>query len=487
MKKFGAEKASARAPCSSASRSSPSPFPRCRRRPCPSRSSWSRRASSRCRRKCRDHPPDRARPALRHLGHHGDSLRRRGPAIAGAVRRLGWAATFRSCSRAAPCCSSAWPATSSGAAAAPPRTTGRPLTSAIIGTWRGSRAGSPGWERQLWWWPAPWPGASSASGSWPGGTGSPTTSASTRRSSARSRRTTRTPSRATSSSRPPSARCCAPSIPTRTSWRRRSTAASRSARRARTTASASPCSRSTGTSPWSRRSKARRPHRLGIRAGDVISKIEAEDARGMAIDDAVKRLRGPKGTPVHITIVRQGYDTPARVHRPPRRDPAALRALLLHGLEEDGVRPAHRLQRDDGLPARRGPPTARTSWRRRCSALTQQGATSMILDIRDNPGGLLDQAFAVSNLFLKKGQMVVFTRGRTKRDETNYITETESPFVDHAPDRAHLEAQRERLGDRGRRHPGPRPRPASWGRRPSARAWSRRSCRCATCAATPWP
>jgi carboxyl-terminal processing protease len=61
--------------------------------------------------------------------------------------------------------------------------------------------------------------------------------------------------------------------------------------------------------------------------------------------------------------------------------------------------------------------------------LTQQGATSMILDIRDNPGGLLDQAFAVSNLFLKKGQMVVFTRGRTKRDETSYVTEEESKFA----------------------------------------------------------
>jgi carboxyl-terminal processing protease len=51
-------------------------------------------------------------------------------------------------------------------------------------------------------------------------------------------------------------------------------------------------------------------HRLGIRAGDVISKIEEEDARGMTIDDAVKRLRGPKGTPVRISIVRQGYDQP---------------------------------------------------------------------------------------------------------------------------------------------------------------------------------
>jgi carboxyl-terminal processing protease len=61
--------------------------------------------------------------------------------------------------------------------------------------------------------------------------------------------------------------------------------------------------------------------------------------------------------------------------------------------------------------------------------LVKSGATSVVLDIRDNPGGLLDQAFAVSNLFLKKGQLVVFTRGRTKRDESNYITETESPYV----------------------------------------------------------
>ena len=95
-------------------------------------------------------------------------------------------------------------------------------------------------------------------------------------------------------------------------------------------------------------------HRLGIRAGDVISRIEDEDARGMSIDDAVKRLRGPKGTPVRITIVRQGYDRAARVHRDPRRDPAALGALLLHGQPERGLRPADGLQRDHRLPAGRG-------------------------------------------------------------------------------------------------------------------------------------
>jgi carboxyl-terminal processing protease len=61
-------------------------------------------------------------------------------------------------------------------------------------------------------------------------------------------------------------------------------------------------------------------------------------------------------------------------------------------------------------------------------SLQKSGATSILLDIRDNPGGLLDQAFAVSNLFLKKGQLVVFTRGRTRRDESNYVTESDSPF-----------------------------------------------------------
>ena len=101
--------------------------------------------------------------------------------------------------------------------------------------------------------------------------------------------------------------------------------------------------------------------------------------------------------------------------------------------------------KNDGLhpPARtstRPPPAARAS-RDDCerelekalaALLKSRAPRSVILDIRDNPGGLLDQAFAVSNLFLKKGQLVVFTRGRTRRDESNYITEAESPFADAA-------------------------------------------------------
>ncbi|MGI9628663.1 MAG: S41 family peptidase, partial [Longimicrobiales bacterium] len=169
-------------------------------------------------------------------------------------------------------------------------------------------------------------------------------------------------------------------------------------------------------------------HRLGIRAGDIISVIEDEDARGMSIDDAVKRLRGPKGTPVRITIVREGYDEPLSftvirdaipLHSVPyafKVSPSVGYIRLTDFNETTACRPG---EGDD----------CERELEQALSSLQAQGATAFVLDIRDNPGGLLDQAFAVSNLFLKKGQLVVFTRGRSRRDESNYITETESPWV----------------------------------------------------------
>ena len=170
-------------------------------------------------------------------------------------------------------------------------------------------------------------------------------------------------------------------------------------------------------------------HRLGIRAGDVISKIEGEDARGMSIDDAVKRLKGPKGTPVRITVVREDYDEPLEF--------TVIRdEILLHAVPYFFMASANtgyiRLQDFNETTACR-PNEGKDcehDLERAVRALLDKGATSLILDIRDNPGGLLDQAFAVSNRFLRKGQLVVFTRGRTRRDESSYVTEGESRFAD---------------------------------------------------------
>jgi carboxyl-terminal processing protease len=168
-------------------------------------------------------------------------------------------------------------------------------------------------------------------------------------------------------------------------------------------------------------------HRLGIRAGDIISKIEGEDARGMSIDDAVKRLRGPKGTPVHITIVRQGYDEPLEFTV--IRDAIALHSVPYYFMANRSVGYVRLTDFNETTACRPGEENCERELEKALRELQKDGAKAFVLDIRDNPGGLLDQAFAVSNLFLKKGQLVVFTRGRTRRDESNYITEEESPWV----------------------------------------------------------
>jgi len=170
-------------------------------------------------------------------------------------------------------------------------------------------------------------------------------------------------------------------------------------------------------------------HRLGIRAGDVISKIEGEDARGMSIDDAVKRLRGPKGSPVHITITRPGYDAP--IEFTVIRDEIPLHAVPYFFMAAPKAGYIRLQDFNETTACRPGDGKAcEKELEKALRVLREKGATSVIVDIRDNPGGLLDQAIAVSNLFLAKGQLVVYTRGRTKRDESNYITETESPYSD---------------------------------------------------------
>jgi carboxyl-terminal processing protease len=168
-------------------------------------------------------------------------------------------------------------------------------------------------------------------------------------------------------------------------------------------------------------------HRLGIRAGDVISKIEGEDARGLSIDDAVKKLRGPKGSAVKVTIVRQGYDEPLEFTV--IRDAIPLHSVPYSFMVSKDVGYIRLTDFNETTACRPGEgDDCERELEKALSDLRKEGARSFILDIRDNPGGLLDQAFAVSNLFLKKGQLVVFTRGRSRRDESNYITESDSPW-----------------------------------------------------------
>ena len=150
-------------------------------------------------------------------------------------------------------------------------------------------------------------------------------------------------------------------------------------------------------------------YRTGIRRGDVIERIEGEDATGITSDEAVKRLRGPKGSTVVVSIRRRGYDEliDLEVERDEIRIPTIQGAFMI----------------DDTIGYVRLRDFSETSSRELREALRELdelGMERLLLDIRDNPGGPLDQAIRVSNEFLPKGDLIVYTRGRVQNSDQDY-------------------------------------------------------------------
>ena len=143
--------------------------------------------------------------------------------------------------------------------------------------------------------------------------------------------------------------------------------------------------------------------RLGIRAGDIIQKIEGEPTDGLAIDEAVSRLKGPKDTQVRITILRAGLDEPLEL--------TVTRAEI----PQTTVRYSYMIEPGTGYLAisdfsrSTGDEVARA-----LEKLRGQGMKRLLLDLRNNGGGLLDQAVDVADQFLPKGSTIVETRGRIR-------------------------------------------------------------------------
>ena len=132
-------------------------------------------------------------------------------------------------------------------------------------------------------------------------------------------------------------------------------------------------------------------YRLGIRSGDIISKIEGQETRGWVLDDAVKLLRGPKGSEVTVTITRAGYDSTLDF------------TIVRDKIELKSVPYAFKLDDKTGyLRISDFTETTATELHENLVKLQMEVIDGLILDLRDNPGGLLDQAVAVSNKFLEK-------------------------------------------------------------------------------------
>ena len=140
--------------------------------------------------------------------------------------------------------------------------------------------------------------------------------------------------------------------------------------------------------------------RAGILAGDQIVLVEGESTKDMTLIEAVKKLRGPEGSEVTIGVMRPGFTEP--------RDFTIVRAII----KIKSVRWT-RLPEDVGyIKVRSFQKTTVNEVKEAIRELESQGMGSLVLDLRNNPGGLLDQAISVSELFLEDGKLIVYTRGR---------------------------------------------------------------------------
>lgn len=160
-------------------------------------------------------------------------------------------------------------------------------------------------------------------------------------------------------------------------------------------------------------------HRKGIRRGDVIARILGESAKGWTSEQAVAKLRGPKGTTVDISIRRPGYDQllDLTIERDEINIPTILGAFMTSA--NTGY-----------IRLRDFSETTDRDLGRALLDLRGKGMKRLVLDLRDNPGGPLDQAIKVSNRFLPKGARIVYTRGRVPNSDQDYRATEESEFTD---------------------------------------------------------
>ena len=150
--------------------------------------------------------------------------------------------------------------------------------------------------------------------------------------------------------------------------------------------------------------------RMGLRAGDVITHIEGESTEGININEAVRRLKGPKGTKVTITLARPGMTDSIEV------------TIERDEIPQVSVRYAYMISPETGYLSiddfNRG--TAHEV-REAIARLREQGMQRLLVDLRRNGGGLLDQAIAVVEQFVPDGAKIVETRGRTRDSEQKYF------------------------------------------------------------------
>lgn len=149
--------------------------------------------------------------------------------------------------------------------------------------------------------------------------------------------------------------------------------------------------------------------RAGLRSGDRIVEVEGESTEGWSDDDAVAVLRGRRGEPVTIRIGRRGVEEPIEF------------TLVREEIHVNSVRTAYMIEPQVGYAKLDVfSETSTTELRQALARLRSEGMRGIILDLRANPGGLLDQGVSVTDLFIESGKPIVETRARDPRQNITY-------------------------------------------------------------------
>src|SRR5688500_15754220 len=147
----------------------------------------------------------------------------------------------------------------------------------------------------------------------------------------------------------------------------------------------------------------------GIRRGDVIAVVEGVSTKGWTTEQTVAKLKGPKGTFVNIGVRRKGFDRvlEMRVMRDQVSIPSLSASFMIDSTTGYvGITDfAEHTDEDLGDAL---------------EAMMKKGMKRLVLDLRGNPGGQLDQAIRITNRFVPKGSMVVYTRGRVQNADSDY-------------------------------------------------------------------
>ena len=137
--------------------------------------------------------------------------------------------------------------------------------------------------------------------------------------------------------------------------------------------------------------------KAGIKAGDIIIRLDEKPVKGMSLDDAVKMMRGAPGTKIELTILRESKDKPFTVTL--TRDKIHVTSVKQRTLENGfGYVRISQFQDRTGEELRKAITKLKSE--------NKNGLKGVVLDLRNNPGGLLEQAVEVSDAFLTKGKIV---------------------------------------------------------------------------------